>query len=369
MAPEPDGGGGLYSSESAQNTTTDWLDDFKPVEAKLDGMVDYGKALITIQMNLAGHTARVFGQINNLVSGGAFAGDFPEVNYAMQLHSQNLNEFSVYLQNLDNGIYHIANAAKAIADSYGEQDGFSAISLDAINFAFGEPGATRPSGLPKQIGQTFSQQEDAAASAGKTDKNRAAPIWVPTDTTINPDGGMTVISKDQYGEVQTIVISYDANGHQITTTTNPSGKTVSDSITTTNPFGSYTTTTTTTTTAKDPKGTVTTSSSDTNDTGNVVTTDDGKNGVVDQETVLTYNDDGSQNTAVYAVSNGKRTTVESSISVGQDNIVDNGLPDSPAQDAIDQVQAGMPKPSGPKTVILAPGEPGTNYSDGSSTSA
>jgi hypothetical protein len=354
---------GPYGATSAQNTSTDWLSDFTPVKAKLAGMADYATALNDISMNLISHQTRLLGQMRQVLTAGAFSGGFPEVTYASVLHQQNMVEFSQYLQRLHDGIFHTANAAKAIADAYGDSDSFSAISLNTVQFAFGDLDAKRPAGMPASVQQTFSEQASNVPVGG--DKGRPAPAWTSTGTVMNPDGGMTQTYIDQYGESRTITIAYDSSGHQITTTVDPTGKTVSDSSTYSYPLGTYTMTTTT-----DPKGHVSTSGSNSYGTGgNTSVTDDTTDGELKTETTVTTNANGSQTTTIYSYDKGKRT-VDSQVTVGQDNPVNNGIPDSPADDAINQIRASMPQDPPPKnTTILAPGEPGVDYTGGGSTTA
>jgi hypothetical protein len=84
---------------------------------------------------------------------------------------------------------------------------------------------------------------------------------------------------------------------------------------------------------------------------------------------VTTNANGSQTTTIYSYDKGKRT-VDSQVTVGQDNPVNNGIPDSPADDAINQIRASMPQdPPSKETKILAPGAPGVDYTGGGSTSA
>jgi hypothetical protein len=349
---------GPYGASSAQNTSTDWLDDFKPVQAKLSGMVDYAKALNTISMNLMSHRMRIVEQMNQVLSSGAFAGGFPEVDYAATLHQQNMSEFNQYIQNLYEGIFHTANAAKAIADTYGDRDSFSAIDLNAVQFAFGDPGAKRPSTLPQGIGQTFSQQAAQTAAKGGDDKKNR--IWTSTGTTVNPDGGMAQTYVDQYGEIRTITISYQ-DGHQITTTVDPTGTKVSDSTTTSFPFGTFTTTTDT-----DQAGHVITSTSSSYSTGTTYVTDTSAGGQLRSETDKTYNPAGSTTTTTYSYDDKGNRKVDTSVTVGQDNPVDTGLPESPADDAINSIHDSMPAdPQAGDTMIVAPGAPGDNYSGGS----
>jgi hypothetical protein len=357
--PHPDDDYGPYYSETEANTSTTWLNDISPVKASLSGMVDYAQAMSTLSTDLATHQMRVLQQMQQIMP-DAFAGGFPEVKYAFELQKQNLTEFNTYLQNLHDGIDHIANASKAIADSYGDTDSFASISLNAVQFAFADPNAKRPDGLPSEWGQTFSEKE-AADEAKSGSPGKPDPLYLPTSTVMNADGGMTQTYQDQYGDVRTITIAY-VDGHQITTTKDPGGTTVEDSYTVSYPLGTYTMTTTT-----DPSGKVSTSSSNSYSTGDTYITDQSDDGKPTTETTVTTNPDGGQTTTIYNV-DGSKKTVATQVAVGSDNTVDNGLPPSPADDAENQIRASMPTDPPPKnTKVLAPGQFDAPYNDGGSS--
>jgi hypothetical protein len=359
MTRDGGGDGGPYEYATEQNTSMDWLNDLKPVQAKLNDMHDYAKALSTIATNLQTHRMRVIQQIGDMVEGGAFGGGFPEVDYAGQLHGQNLSEFNQYLQNLFDGLQHSANASQAIADAYAGSDGFSAISLNTVQFAFGDPSASRPEGLPAGM-QTFSQNQAkamaaAAAKGGAVTHDDA--VWTPMSTTVNPDGGTTQIYTDQYGETRKITVSIDANGHHITTNTGPEGTTTIDESSYSYPLGTYSTSTTT-----DTKGKVSTSGSETYDVGGTTITDSTSGGKEQSQTTVSYSADGSQTKTTYVYDDKDHRTISERVTVGADNPVDNGAPDSPANDTIEDIRAHMPKDD---TKILAPG-PAINTVDPSS---
>ncbi len=362
MTHDDDRDNGPYQSDTDQNTSKAWLGDFTKIDAKLSGMSDYAKALMTISDNLQTHRIRVTQQIGSVLTDGAFLGGFPEVSYAATLHGQNFSEFNQYLQNLYDGLQHSGNAAQAIADSYGDKDGFSAVSLNDVRFAFAEPGATRPAGLPSFYGETFSQQQaKAQAAAAKDGKTAAHPdaIWALTTSSTDDAGNTYSTYTDQYGDVRSISVVIDATGHKITTMTGPEGKTVTDEMTYSFEFGSYTTTTST-----DPTGKVSTAETNTTYAGNTTTTESASDGKTHSVTTVTYNANGSQTTSTYSVDASGSRTLTQQVTVGQDNTVQLGAPDSPSNDALAADNAVAQKgDDAQRTHIVAPGPPNTRVAD------
>jgi hypothetical protein len=310
--------------------------------------------------NLNNYNMRVVGQMTEVISDGAFEGGFPEITYAARQHGQNLAEFGKFTAYLIEGLQHTGNAAQAIADSYGDKDGFSAIELNTVNFAFGVFQATRPSGLPSRYGETYSEAADkaaaAAAAAPKGDQKAAGhpdSIWSKTTDYYDESGGSTTTYVDQYGDVRTVSVTYDARGHKITKMVGPDGTTTSDEVTFSFEFGSYTTTVNT-----GADGKVSTTQSDTTYGGNTTTVEASTDGQLKTVTTVTYNPDGSETRTTYAVqANGDRK-ITSQVTVGHDNDVQHSAPDWPSNDALQAdnavIQAAQ-KDDG--MVTRAPGAP------------
>lgn len=217
--------GDPYADATRQNTDTTWLDDAKPVDVDLDSMVDYAKAMVTADNNLKTHQGRVFDQMNSLVS-DAFAGGFPEIGVIASTHRTNLSEFGRYIGFLYAGVNNVAMAAQTIADAYGNTDGWSAASLDAVKFAFGDPDAHRPAGLPPMIGKQgtyydqLAKQEEQAAQGGGPD---SAHSWHVESTSKYGDTE-TTIYEDQYGNTRTVTVVHDGDDKTVYTT-GPDGTT------------------------------------------------------------------------------------------------------------------------------------------------
>jgi hypothetical protein len=354
------GGGGPYQSATDKNTSATWLDDAKPVDVHLHGMVDYAKNVETVKDNLSSHRQRVSGDMGNAVP-GAFAGGFPEIAYAASLHGQNLAEFQQYLNFLGFALMNVANAAQTIADCYSSTDGWSAASLDAVNFAYGDPSAKRPAGLPPGLGQTWSdayykamakQQEDAAKGGG----DDSAHNWKLSSNYTGTDGSEHMTYTDQYGNTKTIVVLHQGNT-TTTTVTTPKGTTTTVASTYTYPYGSVTTTTVT-----GPDGHPRTSTVNTSSVGNtsVVSNVDDKGHTTSSKTT-TYNSDGSQTVTTRTYDDKGNVQNTDSVTYGQEAPGVGNSVDSPTKQAIDDTKFTHPSDDNTKTLAPGPlgGDPGT----------
>jgi hypothetical protein len=357
-----DTGGGPDNSVTGRNTSTDWLGDMKPVDLNLHGLADYAKNLKTISDNLASHQTRVFEQMREIVP-VAFQGGFPEIQESSRVHAQNLGEFGQYLRFLAQAVLNVGSAAQTVADSYHSSDGWSAASLDAVKFAFGDPNAKRPSGLPSWVPTTtwldgYLQQQAQAAQQGGQQAN-----WVPAGTTTDPaTGKVTMTYTDNAGHTKTITVEHVGN-ETITTTTTPQGTTVVTSTTSTYPYGSVTTKTT-----RAPNGQVTTTTEETYSSSNTSTTtylDD--KGRTTSTTTTTYNADGSQTVTTKSYDDKGKEHTQSQITYGQESPGVGNRPDSPGVDATNQLNDELKQDMGDEAPkILAPGAPGQQGSSGQS---
>ena len=327
------GGGGPDSSATSRNTSSDWLGDMKPVDLNLHGLADYANNLKTISENLGHHQPRVLEQMREIIP-DAFFGGFPEIEESGRVHAQNLGEFSQYLRFLAQAVLNVGSAAQTVADSYHSTDGWSAASLDAVKFAFGDPGAKRPPGLPSWVPTTtwldsYLQQQAKDAQQGGQDTT-----WSPAGSTTDPTTGtVTMTYTDNAGHTKTITIEHAGN-QTITTTTTPQGTTVVTSTTSTYPYGSVTTKTT-----KAPNGHISTTTEETYSNGSTSTT--------------SYLDD-----------KGKETT-QSQVTYGQESPGVGNHPDSPGEDATNKLNDQLKHDMGDKAPkILAPGAPGHQDSSG-----
>jgi hypothetical protein len=131
-------------------------------------------------------------------AGGLFA----EASVMMATVDRNSSMFEQFLTDVQNGILAIANAAQVCADTYRNTDAQNAESIDTINYAFADPGAARPSGLPKGVsGETLAEWQLAHTPA-------------PVDAANTTNTGWTVVNFPGY----TLTIYPDGSSRAITTT-------------------------------------------------------------------------------------------------------------------------------------------------------
>jgi hypothetical protein len=299
-----------YQSQTDANTSQTWLNDMKPVDVHIHGLVDYAKSMVTASDNLKNHQGRVTDQLSSLPQDAFGRSAFPEAAYTLTLCMQNLGEFTSYLGFLDAAIMNTGNAAQTIADCYQGTDGWSAASLDAVQFAYGDPDATRPAGLPSVIGKTWydayfeqlAKDQAAAASGGGP---ASAHEWHVVSSGKYDGGGGYTIYEDQYGNYRSVNVTY-VDGKKVTFDNEPDGTTETTEYTASYPGGSVTTKTTV-----KPDGTTSTTSSnvvystDAKGDGISTTTVNNGNGEPTSQTVRTTHPDGSVTTTSYSYKDGK----------------------------------------------------------------
>jgi uncharacterized protein YukE len=217
MGHEPDSGvDNPYKTQTEKNTHTPWLADTMPVDVDLDGLAEYAKHMADASKDLASRQ----GHLQHLMSMPQDAWKGLTLGEATFVRSQmvaNASEFTAYLAVLGQTLMNIGSAAQTVADIYSSTDGVSAASLNDVLFAFGDPKATRPDGLPKGIGQTYDQA--VAEAAAKTGTPPSSALWqTPTERVISG--------------IQTEQTSLGPNGERrvVTTTTPPGGPTIVTSV-------------------------------------------------------------------------------------------------------------------------------------------
>jgi hypothetical protein len=293
-----------FQDTTDYNTSTTWLNDQQPVDLDLDGMADYAQSMLRIIENLMAEQ----GYVDDLASRPmtAWVGDvLGEAEYVRTRMRDNSTEFTEYLQRLRDAILNIGMAAQTIADTYASTDGWSSASLNTVLFAFADPDASRPSGLPPGIAvQTYEdmRREQEAQQAGQPPPE-GSPAWGDPerwDSVTSDDGTVTQTASTADGHRMEIVTTGTGTGTVVTTTTvfAPGGATLSTSsqrsTTSSYPYGTITTTTGT----RDGQATETTTRSTyTGGPGmtETVTSTDPQGNETSRRTVVTEtNDDGSQ---------------------------------------------------------------------------
>lgn len=201
-----------YLGNTTLNTTFPWwsAQDQKldgKLDAHIDGMTAYAKNEATISQNIGLESGNL-GSLSSLPAQGLGTHGFPEGVQAADYLVRNASEMATYVQNLAAAVLNTGMAAQTVADSYLATDGssaanLSAISMNAVNFAFARPGATRPANLPKGIGKTYDQELQSEGinpnapshiDPSKVDKKQqTADGWIME----NPDGSTTTHTTTQ----------------------------------------------------------------------------------------------------------------------------------------------------------------------------
>jgi hypothetical protein len=248
-----------------------------------------------------------------------------------------------------------------VADCYANTDGWSAASLNAVQFAYADPSAKRPSGLPPGLGMTWSDSYYQALAQAQADAEKGGGDdklhdWKQSGYWTDADGTVHMEYKDQYGNAKTMLVAH--NGNTTTTTTiTPQGTSVSAVTVSSYPYGTVKTTTTT-----GPDGKKSTSTVETYSNGNTsVTSNIDGTGRTTSSTTVTYNADGGQTVTQRSYDDKGKPTVTDEVTYGKEALGVGHNVDSPAQQAIDDTKANLPPDD---TRILAPEAPNTGL-DGS----
>jgi hypothetical protein len=244
-----------YQKQSAANTNTGWLPS-TTLHLDLKSIRDYAVYLTSVQADLPSLTGRLQ-PMTSLLTQGWNGPVLPEAAYAQQSFSRNQSELMAFLENLGVGIGNVAMAAQAVADYYGNSDGWSAADLDAVKFAFGDNGVPTPAEWP---------YTKSITTAEDTKLTPPGDVWTPVGLpTKSTHGGTTttvVTMVNERGQKQTAT-TVVSSGRTVTTTVGPDGTFTETTVV--NPDGSKLTTsvapgkkTTTTHTWTSPEGTVNT---------------------------------------------------------------------------------------------------------------
>jgi hypothetical protein len=204
-----------YKSQTETNTHAPWVvGGYPKVEADLDGIREYAKIIAKEQQDLMSRSGHLTRYLNDMPQNAWDDDVLDEANYVRQLVARNASELSTYLVNFGQTLIHIGSAAKTVADAYGNGDALGAADLNAVNFAFGDPNAKRPAGLPKGIGKTYLDEEIEEALNGT--KNPESSLWGEPVTTSYPYGTIQR-SHGPNGQVMEIVTT-SVPGSSVTTT-------------------------------------------------------------------------------------------------------------------------------------------------------
>lgn len=337
-----------YQDQTTANTDRHWLDDQKPVDINLEGMAEFAKNMVTIKENLSSHQNYVTSMLASLPTQGWEGGALPEGAYARKKMLDNFADFQQYLTQLGTALNNIGMAAQTIADAFSGEDEWNAATLDAVNWAFGDTNARRPSGLSQFVsGKTYYDAYFEQLEQSSESTNTAGVQW-----TQQPG---TTISYGPYTETIQRATAPDGRVMEIRTVSGPSGTTITTRLL--SPEGNvlsetsqqkhtYTdgNSTVTQTTNYDANGNRTGSTTKRTDstTDDETTTQYDADGRQTTSHSTVTNDDGTQTTSTNVTTygeDGRPTTTETQhLETGQNTAGADG--DDPAQEAIEQLQGG-----------------------------
>ena len=215
---EPDGG------SSTSNEPTDWTNSYKPLHVDIKGLADYYLNMTTdLGPRSIADTSGVLSQMGPMISMGlvnraASQGQvFGEGVVVAQLMMDNQAKFSAFFKDVSAGIACIGNAAGVIAEAYNNSDNFNSASLSDVAFAFNDPGATRPDGLPKGAPTKGYVETQMEAAANAPQQPMAMTGADPVQVIYLPMGDVTYIYADH--SMKTVTTRSDSNSWAANTTT------------------------------------------------------------------------------------------------------------------------------------------------------
>jgi hypothetical protein len=250
-----DGGGGptfkddthTLNSDPKNPTAADWFGNnpMGKVSTSIPDMHTYAKDMaFAVGPNVATSASRASGNMGKYAS-SAFTGmadsgslrQVPELSKVNAQQSQAMSDFGYFIKDLSNGITNIGMAAQVIADSYHGTDAFSAADLNSVDFAYGDMGANRPSGLNSKIGETTSErqadQQANMSEAQQADPENPNPYGLATVNSASGTGYSYITYTYPDGSTYSIMSGMNADGGSTTTvtTTDANGKAVSKNTT------------------------------------------------------------------------------------------------------------------------------------------
>ncbi|HEY3502791.1 MAG TPA: hypothetical protein VGN37_08440 [Actinocatenispora sp.] len=275
----------------------------KDVDLHPDGVHDVINNFGVVKDNFTHGKDQVLPPLRDLPRQGLGTKGFKDGVAAMKLIMFNEANFAQAAAFFESSVENVRMMLQTMKDGVGGEDDFSAITMDAVNFATVQPGAKRPDGLPKgfkaktwmnaYVEQLNSPENNTADDAPELSQ------WTETGSSTSTDGTSYHYFTDQMGNRRTVETM--ADGTIVTTLIDKNGH-ATETKQSTRYTDLYTQTTTTTTVTdpfgEHPKETVTGSESVThtqNADGSqtVTTTENDKNGKPVSANAVTTNSDGS----------------------------------------------------------------------------
>jgi hypothetical protein len=137
------------------------------------GLFDYGTAVLNkVQQSQDQVTKALIAISQNSITAfgtsAGLAGQFTEGLTAMHVVGRNVQDLQAFVKDVATGSVAIQSAATAMAVIYANTDADQANSLNSVDFAFADAGATPPTGFPMKGSSTLFDKEQAdEAAAGQ----------------------------------------------------------------------------------------------------------------------------------------------------------------------------------------------------------
>lgn len=208
-----------YYTQTEQNESTPWLSGATPVDVDLSGLQEYAKQMANAREDLMTRQSHL-SHLSSMPMEAWTGQTLGEAAFTRSQMMANASELSHYVGVLGMSLFNLGCAAQTIADIFNSTDGLSAASLNDVLFAFGDPKAGRPSGLPKNLGQTYNDAVIAATMSPTLPAD--SPLWSePERTSSNPyETVMTSTMPDgQRREIVTTTMPYGYGPTVVTTNT------------------------------------------------------------------------------------------------------------------------------------------------------
>jgi hypothetical protein len=221
--------------------------NYQPVNAPVTSFFSYYMNVSLIGPQAEGPFEQAIGQVPQLAINGFSgasgyyanprAGTFAEGAIMRFFVEQRLADHQAFFKDLSTGLMCIADAANVIGNLYHNTDATSAIGLgsgtqmldsqagvDAVNFAFANPGATAPAGTQSWA---YSGGTVANQNTGLTGPMSSDPTATPTRVFTGGEHGGTILYFSD-GSTRTVretadgivVTTYDAKGNAISSNNN-----------------------------------------------------------------------------------------------------------------------------------------------------
>lgn len=209
---------------STSNEPQDWTNSYTPVQVDVKDLADYySKMAMQLAPKSIAVTSEVLSQMGpmitmGLVNRGASQGQvFGEGVVVAQLMMDNQAKFAAFFKDVSAGISCIGNAAGVIAEVYNNSDNANSANLNDVMFAFDDPNATRPDGLPKGAPTKSYVDMQMEAAANAPQQPMAMTGADPVQTIYLPMGDVEYIYAD--GSMKTVTTRGDSSSWSAGTTT------------------------------------------------------------------------------------------------------------------------------------------------------